>query len=612
MTNKMYWVFIFLVFFSSGLIADDLVDTYLKNAGNHYIVKDYEKAYSYINFVLKFYSGGELPTEAEVLAEKIYFDYLAESKNQSDYETIDAVKLNLLDYPKISSNRISVMIADAEIQQTAEIQAAAEKAAKEEAARIAEAKRIEDARLEEERRKREDAIKAEERRLAVEKEKREEAIRLEELRIKAEQQAREDAIRAEELAAEKEQKEREDELALLALKLEEQKLKLEEQMQEENLRVSEAMQKVDEEIKKANLRLEEEKAQTAASNRIEDLTREDEQKRKEETLRLEELQLERERIELETAAKAQELKERLEIEAKAREELSKVIVTTLAASEQNNKANTRFSIIIIVFIALVGFFILAGFGLMIFLFIKRSQQQQMEFESVMFNTKTGPRETRFLPMSTGASLIDDSELIENGQPMRQLPSPVGIDKDKIEAIMPKCYSYAKEIDNVTKRKNGARNVAELVYKISEYSGYSNEDCMLHFAVGLVYDIGFLTIDPTVLAKDTIAEEEFILLKNHTNLGLNMIHFIDKEMLPVFSDGVLKHHENLDGSGYPDGLTSDEIPYIARVLRVVDSYISLISTRNYRAIMHKEAAIEELHNKSHEYDVEIINILESLV
>ena len=136
--------------------------------------------------------------------------------------------------------------------------------------------------------------------------------------------------------------------------------------------------------------------------------------------------------------------------------------------------------------------------------------------------------------------------------------------------------------------------------------------MLHFAVGLVYDIGFLTIDPTVLAKDEIAEEEFILLKNHTKLGLNMIHFVEKPMQPIFSEGILKHHENLDGSGYPDGITGDDIPYIARALRVVDSYISLISSRNYRAIMHKEAAIEELNNKSNEYDIEIIKILESLI
>ena len=623
MRNKKHLLIALLLFLVlGGLTGDDLVDKYFDNAVNQYIIKDFEKAYSYINFVLKYYSGGELPADARSQAEKIYYDYLLKMKNNSNYDGISKIKLELLNYPDVRSSRITAAIEEAEAKRSEEIRLAEEKARREEAARVAEAKRIEDARIaeakriedarvEEEKRKREEADKAEERKLAEEKEKRDEAIRLEALRVEREKQAREDAIRAEELKAQTERQAREAELAQQALRLEEDKLKLEEELQKETARINEAKQKVDEEIRLANLRLEEAKLAKAEENRLEDFKRAEEQRIRDEALQREALKLEAERIAKEGEAKALELRERLAIEAESRETLNTIIVSTLSASEQNNRANTRFSILIIVIIALVGFFVLAGFGLLIFLFIRRSQQQQSEFESVMYSVRTAPQASHFLPMSTDVNTYDTLQL-ENKPGMRQLPAPEIIDKEKVEEILPKCDSYSKNIDDATRRKNGARNVAELIFKISEYSGYSKEECMLHFAVGLIYDIGFLAIDPMILSKQDISEEEFLLMKSHTKLGLNMIHFVDKEIQPVFTDGILKHHENLDGTGYPAGLGSQDIPYIARALRVVDSYISMISTRDYRKIMDKESAIHELNSKSQEYDGEIIRMLESLI
>ena len=613
MPNRKHLLLILFVYIAIPLvIADDLVDQYMSKANSHFLVKEYERAYSSIRFVLKFYSEGELPEEAQSLAEKISYQYLLQLKDSSEYELIDEIKLDLLDYPEVSSPRIATLIEDAKTQRQEETKLAQEAAAREEAARIAEAKRIEDARIAEEERKRQDAIRAEERRLAEEKAKREEAIRLEELRAAQEKQAREDALRAAQLQAEKEQKAREDELARQALLLEQEKLKLEKDRQAELLRLDEAKRKIDEEIRLANLKLEEEKLKREEANRIEDLGREEEKQKREEALALEAMKLEAARIEKEAESKAQEIKERMAIESESRDNLNTIIASTLAASEQNNQANTRFSILIIAFIAFIGVLVLAGFGLLIFLFIKRSQQQQSEFESAMVSVRTAPQASHFLPMSTDFDGMGETLALEDRSNIRQLPSPQSVDMEKIEAILPKCQSYAKDIDAVTRRKNGCRNVAELIFRISESSGYSRPECMLYFAVGLIYDIGFLAIDPAILAKQKISEEEFRLVQDHTKHGLNMIHFIDEDLQPVFRDGILKHHENLDGSGYPSGLSSDEIPYIARLLRIADSYVSLISNRIYRQIMDKEAATNELHNKSGEYDPDILDILDNLI
>jgi HD-GYP domain-containing protein (c-di-GMP phosphodiesterase class II) len=88
--------------------------------------------------------------------------------------------------------------------------------------------------------------------------------------------------------------------------------------------------------------------------------------------------------------------------------------------------------------------------------------------------------------------------------------------------------------------------------------------------------------------------------------------VPEKYLTVFADGVLMHHENIDGSGYPEGLSGARIPLIARLIRVSESFIALISKRSYREIYDKESAVAELRKKPGLYDGEIIDVLERLI
>ena len=83
-------------------------------------------------------------------------------------------------------------------------------------------------------------------------------------------------------------------------------------------------------------------------------------------------------------------------------------------------------------------------------------------------------------------------------------------------------------------------------------------------------------------------------------------------MSVFADGVLMHHENMDGSGYPEGLSGSRIPYIARLIRVAESFVALISRRNYRVIFDKESAVAELRSSPGLYDSEIVDVLETII
>ena len=69
---------------------------------------------------------------------------------------------------------------------------------------------------------------------------------------------------------------------------------------------------------------------------------------------------------------------------------------------------------------------------------------------------------------------------------------------------------------------------------------------------------------------------------------------------------------MDGSGYPNGLSGDEIPQVARLIRVVESYVSLSSKRSYRGAMDKETAINTLKEQAGFYDQDVVDALDKIV
>jgi HD-GYP domain-containing protein (c-di-GMP phosphodiesterase class II) len=99
--------------------------------------------------------------------------------------------------------------------------------------------------------------------------------------------------------------------------------------------------------------------------------------------------------------------------------------------------------------------------------------------------------------------------------------------------------------------------------------------------GLLHDVGKIGIPEHILNKPgELTTEEFEQIKMHPRLGYDVLQPVSS-LKPVL-DAVLCHHENHDGSGYPQGLRAEQIPLLARVLHVVDIFDALTSTRSYRA------------------------------
>ena len=109
---------------------------------------------------------------------------------------------------------------------------------------------------------------------------------------------------------------------------------------------------------------------------------------------------------------------------------------------------------------------------------------------------------------------------------------------------------------------------------------------------VLHDIGKIGIEDQILKKpDQLSPEEYDVIKHHSDLGAEIIEHIRqlKEIIP----GVKYHHEQVNGRGYPDGLKGEDIPMIAKIVSVSDTYDAMTTDRPYRSALTKEAAIKEL-------------------
>jgi putative nucleotidyltransferase with HDIG domain len=137
-----------------------------------------------------------------------------------------------------------------------------------------------------------------------------------------------------------------------------------------------------------------------------------------------------------------------------------------------------------------------------------------------------------------------------------------------------------------------RRVAELACAIAEELHVEEQSVRGIRAAGLIHDIGKLSIPAEILSKpSTLTPLELGLVKAHAQTGYDILKGIVFPW-PV-AEMVLQHHERLDGSGYPQGLTGDAIVLGARILAVADVVEAMASHRPYRAALGIDKALEEI-------------------
>ncbi len=150
-----------------------------------------------------------------------------------------------------------------------------------------------------------------------------------------------------------------------------------------------------------------------------------------------------------------------------------------------------------------------------------------------------------------------------------------------------------------------RRVAELARAIAGEMGFSEWQVMGVYITGLLHDVGKVAVPTEILSKPgKINQYEFSIIKNHSRIGYEILQRIEFPW-PV-TRAVLQHHERLNGSGYPAGLSGDEIIIEARILGVADVVEAMSSHRPYRPALGLDAALDEIaEGKGILYDAEVV-------
>lgn len=148
--------------------------------------------------------------------------------------------------------------------------------------------------------------------------------------------------------------------------------------------------------------------------------------------------------------------------------------------------------------------------------------------------------------------------------------------------------------------------------IAEEMGFEGEELDRIYYVALLHDCGKIGVPHKILRKpERLNDEEFEVIKSHTVHGGEILdHF---KSLNNVGEGALYHHERYDGRGYPEGRKGEDIPLIARMICVADSFDAMNSNRVYRKKLTKEDILNEIEkNKGTQFDPKIADVFLGLI
>lgn len=143
--------------------------------------------------------------------------------------------------------------------------------------------------------------------------------------------------------------------------------------------------------------------------------------------------------------------------------------------------------------------------------------------------------------------------------------------------------------------------------IGEKLGLSEDDIKTLKIGGLFHDVGKIGVPDAILQKNSkLTDDEYSEIKNHPSIGAHILSTasIFKDIIPI----VKHHHEKYDGTGYPSKLKGEQIPYLARIAAIADSFDAMTSRRTYRNSLPIEIVITEIRRcKGTQFDPAIADV-----
>ena len=181
--------------------------------------------------------------------------------------------------------------------------------------------------------------------------------------------------------------------------------------------------------------------------------------------------------------------------------------------------------------------------------------------------------------------------------MRQAKAYEKKEKENKQLVKEVTEAFAKTIDMKDKYTDGhSMRVASYTAMLAGELGCSEDEIEKYYNIALLHDIGKIGIPEEVLNKPgKLTDEEFAIIKSHSGLGYNVLK--DISIMPELAIGAGSHHERPDGKGYPEGLKGDDIPRVAQIIAVADTFDAMYSDRPYRRRMNFDKVMEIMREVS---------------
>ncbi|MFW5986272.1 MAG: HD-GYP domain-containing protein, partial [Halanaerobiales bacterium] len=153
----------------------------------------------------------------------------------------------------------------------------------------------------------------------------------------------------------------------------------------------------------------------------------------------------------------------------------------------------------------------------------------------------------------------------------------------------------------------ARRLEELAFKIGKEINLPYLELDRLSLVASLHDIGKIIVPEDILTKPRkLTKEEWNIIKDHPAAGYRIC--VNTEEFSHVAKEILSHHERWDGSGYPEGVSGEEIPLLARIISIVDAYDVMTNGRSYKDAMTKKMALTEIERcAGSQFDPELANV-----
>ena len=184
---------------------------------------------------------------------------------------------------------------------------------------------------------------------------------------------------------------------------------------------------------------------------------------------------------------------------------------------------------------------------------------------------------------------------------------------KEELLTKTVTALSETVDAKDRYTSGhSRRVAMYSKMIAQRMGKEEWEQEEIYSAGLLHDVGKIRVPEEIINKPgRLTDEEFDLIKLHPVTGYHILKEISEDHF--YADGAHFHHERYDGKGYPNGLTGESIPEIARIIGVADAYDAMASNRSYREALPQEVVREEIiKGRGTQFDPKIADIMLQMI